>query len=88
MLKYLKGGHVMIATMGPVRDVITGELAGVPHIMTDGVYAWPGDLIHYLRKHHVSLPNDFVEHASRNNWQVPGDVDVSEIRWEKTASAQ
>lgn len=27
---------------------------------SDGTYIWPSGLIHYVRKHHVALPEEFV----------------------------
>ena len=30
---------------------------------TDGVYIWPQGLAHYVREHHVRLPEQFVTHA-------------------------
>jgi hypothetical protein len=30
---------------------------------TDGVYAWPSGLVHYLDDHAVRLPSEFVRHA-------------------------
>ena len=30
---------------------------------TDGIYAWPSGLAHYVEEHGVRLPSEFVEHA-------------------------
>jgi hypothetical protein len=30
---------------------------------TDGVYVWPEGLVHYLEKHNVRLPQEFVDHV-------------------------
>jgi hypothetical protein len=34
--------------------------------LTDGVYYWPEGLDHYLREHHVKLPQEFVMHVLRD----------------------
>ena len=39
--------------------------------MTDGHWAWPDDLPAYVQKYHLALPEQFVQHARANNWQVP-----------------
>lgn len=31
--------------------------------MSDGIYLWPEGLAHYLRAHHVRLPDVFVQHV-------------------------
>lgn len=35
----------------------------------DGTYLWPQGLAHYVEKHHVKLPDDFVQHvlSQKNN---------------------
>lgn len=39
---------------------------GKSQIMTDGVYAWPSDLVHYVKFHGVVLPHDFYDNIKRN----------------------
>ena len=34
--------------------------------LTDGTYLWPEGLVHYLEKHDVRLPQDFVDHVRKN----------------------
>lgn len=35
--------------------------------LTDGVYVWPEGLVHYIEKHNVRLPRQFVEHVLRGS---------------------
>jgi hypothetical protein len=37
--------------------------------LTDGKYVWPEGLSHYVREHHIWLPEQFVEHAL---WGIRG----------------
>jgi hypothetical protein len=74
IVSYLKGGVMFIATPAIVEDVLDpGQLIGSPHILTDGVWAWSGDLPHYVEKYHVCLPSEFVAHMEKNNWAVPSE---------------
>ncbi len=73
----------------PSSDVAKDWLAedpevviGPPHVLTDGAYVWPADLPHYVRNYHVRLPNHFVIHMRRNDFQVPADVDVASWKLE------
>jgi len=34
--------------------------------LTDGVYVWPEGLAHYLEKHNVRLPQEFVDHVLKS----------------------
>jgi hypothetical protein len=43
--------------------------------LTDGVWAWPNDLGYYVYKYDVALPDEFVDHMSKNNWSVPDLTD-------------
>lgn len=37
----------------------------------DDKYVWPDGLGHYVRDHHVVLPDEFIEHIIANNFEVP-----------------
>ncbi|GLY52563.1 hypothetical protein [Lentzea sp. NBRC 102530] len=48
---------------------------------TDGVWVWDGTLVHYLRRYHVALPEEFLAHMAANAWTVPpmSDDDMDEL---------
>lgn len=86
VIKYLKAGKVLIATAGPVRDVLAPELGLIgppPHVVTDGTYAWPAILAYYVERHNVHLPQVFVAHMANRDWSVPSGIDVQglDIDW-------
>lgn len=39
--------------------------------LTDGVWVWPEGLAHYVARHGVRLPDEFVGHAGRHAFRVP-----------------
>jgi hypothetical protein len=84
ILNYLRSGEVHTACPGLIEDVLSEEriLIGSPHIMTDGVWAWPNDLAYYVEKYHVKLPEVFIDHMKSNKWQVPENIDVLSLEIE------
>ena len=83
VIQYLESGVAFVACAGPVEDVLDPEagLIGPPHVLTDGVWAWPTDLIHYVRKYHVPVPDAFRHHMEAKNWKVPasGGIDLTQF---------
>ncbi len=73
LVNYLDAGNILVATAGPSIDVLDPDQPKIAsaHVMTDGVYSWPGDLGYYVNKYHVRLPDEFLAHMASNNWNVP-----------------
>ena len=73
-MAYLRNGHYRGAALGfsacrfECRDKYgmlgSGEL-------TDGEWVWPEGLPHYVERHGVMLPEEFVASASAREWKVP-----------------
>ena len=38
--------------------------------LTDGVWVWPEGLAHYVEKHFVRLPDEFIDHVRSQGWRV------------------
>ena len=73
VISYLRDGNLMVATTGPGLDPLAEglEYTDPPHILTDGVWMWPGDLAFYVEKYHVSLEQEFLDHIRKNCYRVP-----------------
>ena len=82
IVSYLSAGHILAVAPGLSRDVLSKErdVIGSLSVMTDGTYAWPNDLIYYLRKYNVRISDDFRAHMQQANWTVP-PVDVQTINF-------
>lgn len=59
---YLANGTISRTYMGYSPCRICGQNNGATEF-TDGVFAWPAGLAHYVDEHGVRLPQEFVEHA-------------------------
>lgn len=70
---YLDSGVPLIDIMEATTDVIGGDasIGGGSSILTDGTWVWRQDLSFYVRKYHVELEGEFLEHAMRLNFAVP-----------------
>ena len=84
LVEYLSNGELFIASPGVVCDVLadSGTVIGSADILTDGVWVWPRDLCHYVRRYHARLPEDFVEHARRNRWVIPDGIQLEALMFE------
>jgi hypothetical protein len=58
---YLRNAQPYIVSPGVTVDVLDGSgPIGSGTILTDGEWAWPDDLAHYLETYHVELPECFL----------------------------
>ena len=78
VVDYLKAGRSMPwACGGPSRCRICGQMNGSEEL-TDGTFMWPEGLAHYVARHSVRLPDEFISHAEAWAKFMPWDVDS---RW-------
>lgn len=82
VVSYLRAGHVLMASPGIVRDVLDprGGIIGALGILTDGTYAWPSDLVHYVERYHARLPDELIAHMASLGWRMPDHVDLSALQ--------
>jgi hypothetical protein len=75
--EYLDSGLRIAFTPGVETDPLLpdGSFAGPLHVLTDGRYAWPKTLSYWVRRHHLLLPDAFLEHIRRAAYRVPTDLD-------------
>lgn len=85
IIEYLNAGETLIATAGSVSDVLDPKFGviGAPHVLTDGTYAWPAILAHYVERHHVRLPDEFMTHVRGNAWTVPHGIDLLSLKLDR-----
>lgn len=74
---YLDDGKPIVVCCGTSQDVINPEkgIAGIPSVLTDGVWVWPGDLSYYVRNYHIGIDHDFLNHMRENNWSISFNPD-------------
>jgi hypothetical protein len=79
ILDYLRNGTAIWSEMSAGPDVLdpdAPDLTGVGSLFTDGTWLWREDLPYYVAKHHVSLPDEFVEHTRDLNYETPPVLDT------------
>ncbi len=79
LIAYLKKGVFLFACPELGRDVLdeSARLTLIPHILTDGVWVWRGDLRYYVKKYHVELPEDFLFHVRSRLYTPPKKKDLN-----------
>jgi len=78
ILDYLRSGFAFLS-YGGWSTCRFGCAAGQSNgccDFTDGEWAWPEGLAHYVQCHDVMLPEEFVETMWANNWCVPDVADL------------
>ncbi len=81
VLDYLRSGHILAFPMGAdlpdwfdrtkrANPTIATGIEGGVTPLTDGVWFWPAGLIYFVEQYNVRLPQEFIDHAVRNNWQI------------------
>ncbi len=73
VIRYLRAGHRLIAAMGGNDDVLDPAeyVMNGDSVLTDGTWLWRADLAHYLDRHHVELPAEFLELIRSRDYTVP-----------------
>lgn len=73
--RYLDSGIVIMECCGTTTDALNQDngIAGVPSLLTDGVWVWPGDLSYYVKKYNIKLNNDFLATIMKNNFCITVD---------------
>lgn len=66
---YVAKGNSAIAWKGYSACRICDKILGT-RCLTDGAYIWPEKLEHYIVEHDIFLPQEFIDHAKNNKWQV------------------
>ena len=66
VLEYMKNAEHIAYSPGIARDVFHPEIWTTEvSLMSDGKYQWRSDIIYYVEKYDMELPEEFVEHALR-----------------------
>jgi len=77
VVRYLRGGKILVASPGLARDIYDRNVvAGTHSLRTDGDYVWPDVLAHYVERYGVELPPNFEARMENAGWTAP-DVDIS-----------
>lgn len=81
LVAYLRAGKRLMMAPAPVRDVLANNaIIGSLEILTDGTFAWPSDLAHYIERHHASPPEALLAHARALGFVMPpADVSLLEL---------
>lgn len=78
--RYLRAGWELGPRPQQRSDVFEPSIpAGHTGLLTDGVYAWPHLLAHYVERYDVALPPDFEERMRKRMWSPPMAIDTNAV---------
>lgn len=85
IIHYLEFGYCLAATSAIMfPNVITGEQrSGSLCFRTDGVWVWQDDLVDYMVKNNVVIPDEFYSHMKKRLFILPDELSESSIRFEE-----
>jgi len=81
---YLRNGAELMMAAGITRDPLNEkhQIVGAPHVLTDGAWAWTADVVYYLEKYNIRLPEELIENMKQNEWTIPQGVDLRSLELE------
>ena len=66
ILKYMRNSKISSVAPAASRDVINPEnRINELYLMSDDKYGWRSDVIYYVEKYDMALPEEFVQHVLR-----------------------
>ena len=87
MIRYLRSGVVILELLGysycRFEPDLDARCMGCREL-SDGEWVWPEGLSHYVEKHLVRLPDEFLETMKRNQFQIPADLNFQQLEEEET----
>jgi len=64
IIEYMKNCKIEAASPAIVTDLINNKNKFTElYIMTDDKYAWRSDVIYYVEKYDMELPEEFIQHV-------------------------
>lgn len=82
LLTYLQAGYIFCTYCGysscRFKCCHTYSLLGTAEL-TDGEWVWPDGLVHYIDRHSVALPEEFLQSIRARQWTLPPLEEVLEL---------
>lgn len=67
IIEYMKQSKIKAVAPAIITDLINPDIRFAElYFMTDSKYAWRSDVIYYLDKYDMELPEDFIQHALKH----------------------
>lgn len=77
ILAYLNGGKKLFGVRSLEKCALENESwLPSPIVYTDGEYVWTSRFIHYIEKHKIEIPKDFLNFVAQQSYIMP---DLAEI---------
>ncbi|MGW5226763.1 hypothetical protein ACWEP5_17640 [Nocardia niigatensis] len=87
--EYMKAATPVFDVPGEVSDMLdtAKTIRSGPSLMSDGVWIWRVDSIHYLENYALEIPAEFLDHVRGLNYRPRGGVDVADAKFDAAIAA-
>lgn len=78
ILRYLNSGKLDSILFGynlydPFKDP-PEKINDHVRLLTDGTWIWPESASYFVCYYNLSLPEEFIDHITQNEWRMPDEV--------------
>ncbi|WP_460728888.1 hypothetical protein [Nocardia heshunensis] len=89
IVAYMKAATPIFDVLVDFTDLldVSRSIPGGPSLVSDGVWIWRMDSIHYLEHYPLEIPPAFLDHVRARNYRHTTAVDVSDKRFDTAIAA-
>lgn len=80
IIEYMEAGTPVFDVLEDVVDLIDDSrwIRSGPSLISDGLWLWRIDSVHYLRNYSFDFPQDFIDHVRARSYRPTADVDLTD----------
>ncbi|WP_280234965.1 hypothetical protein [Nocardia cyriacigeorgica] len=80
ILDYLRAAPPVLDVLDVERDLVdnTKNITSAGSLISDGIWIWRVDSIHYLSRYAIDIPDEFLRHVRALDYRPPAAVPYTE----------
>lgn len=79
VLGYMRAAPGVFDVLDVLKDLIndTDQIMSASSLISDGVWIWRVDSMHYLSRYDLDIPEEFLRHVRERNYEPPASIDFT-----------
>ncbi|MFE3759468.1 hypothetical protein ACFXO9_34645 [Nocardia tengchongensis] len=79
VLEYMRTAPGVLDVLDVLTDMInnTDKIRSASSLISDGEWIWRVDSAHYLSRHNLDIPDEFLQHVREHNYTPPKAIDFT-----------
>lgn len=79
VLEYMRGAPGVFDVLDVLEDLIndTDQIMSASSLVSDGIWIWRVDSMHYLSRYDLDIPEEFLLHVRQRNYDPPKSIDFT-----------